>query len=145
MKKMFTYLFTLLMAILVFYGGAGVNVVSFCCQDCRAAGMEVLTGDKCCEIHGHSHDQVMIEAATGSVSHSHDMCCDLKRVSFDWNHEQVSFDDLQPLVFDLFTDQLPDISVVSLPFVSEIHTLMPTGPPLLPPRDYLSLLTTLLI
>lgn len=141
---MFTYLFTLLMAFLVFYGGAGVNIVSFCCSECRSAGMEVLTGNKCCEIHGHSHDEVTIEAATAGISHSHEMCCNMHRISFDWDYEKTSIESPQPLVVDLFADGLPDLSNIILPIVSEVTSVMPTGPPL-PPRVYLSLLTTLLI
>lgn len=144
MKKMFTYTFVIVMAALVFYGGTGVNMVSFCCSDCRTAGMEVLTGDKCCEIHGHTHDQIVIESASASVGHSHEMCCDLERVNFDWDSEQVSIENPEPITFELFLTGLPDISIINLPFVGENTSVMPTGPPLLP-RTYLSLLTTLLI
>lgn len=144
MKRLFTYPFVILMAALVFYGGAGVNIASFCCQDCRSAGMEVLAGDMCCEIHGHTHDDISIESAEGNISHTHKMCCSLERISFDWGYEKVSIENPQPVVLDLLTDGLSDISVITLPIVSEITSVMPNGPPL-PPREYLSLLTTLLI
>ncbi|MDR2968454.1 MAG: hypothetical protein LBV32_02475 [Tannerellaceae bacterium] len=147
MKKMFTYLFVTLMAALVFYGGAGVNVASFCCQDCRSEGLEVLAGDKCCEIHGHSHDleHETIEHADASFTHSNEMCCRMSRISFDWGFEKVSVENPQPVMLDLLTnDGVSTISVIPLPVVKEIMPVIPKGPPL-PPRDYLSTLTTLLI
>jgi len=146
MKKVSTYLFVTLMAALVFYGGAGVNIASFCCQDCRSEGVEVLAGDKCCEIHGHSHEleYETIEHTSGSLSNSHEMCCYMSRVSFDWGSEKVSIESPQPVILDLLTDGLLNISVIPLPIVREITSVMPKGPPL-PPRAYLSILTTLLI
>lgn len=146
MKRVLTYSFIILMAALVFYGGAGINVYSFCCDECRDAGMEVLTGDKCCEIHGHHHDEatVFFEEDNDHAGHAHEMCCDLKRLRYDWGFEDVSNPDMEPLVVDLFDAGLPDISLIPLPYTKEINTAMPNGPPL-PPRVYLSLLTTLLI
>lgn len=143
---MLTYTFVIVMAALVFYGGAGINVYSFCCDDCRHAGVEAITGDRCCEIHGHSHDDVpIIEAASGNFSHTHEMCCDMKRFSYDWGVEDVITPSSEPVVFDLLSDGLSDISIIPIPNLKEINTVMPTGPPLCPPRVYLSLLTTLLI
>lgn len=146
MKKAFTYLFVFLMAALVFYGGAGVNIASFCCQDCRSEGVEVLAGDKCCEIHGHSHELAdeTIEHTNGSLSPSHEMCCNMSRISFDWGSEKVYIESPQPVTFDLLTDGLFNSPVIPLPMVREITSVMPKGPPL-PPREYLSTLTTLLI
>ncbi|WP_280766168.1 hypothetical protein [Parabacteroides sp. PFB2-10] len=145
MKKILTYTFTFLMAILVFYGGAGVNIISFCCNDCRDAGVEVLTSEKCCEIHGHSHDEVPVfEAGTNAISHSNEMCCDLERVYFDWDFEQVAKQNLDPIVIDLFVIDGSLLSTTLFPIASKMEAVLPNGPPL-PPETYLSLLTTLLI
>jgi len=134
-----------IMAALVFYGGAGVNIASFCCDDCRKAGMEVLKGDMCCEIHGHSHDDMpAIESAEGRFGHSDEMCCNMMRKNFDWNYDNDVEIDLQPLALDLLAFGTPDASLIPIPFVNEVTFVMPTGPPLCP-RTYLSLLTTLLI
>lgn len=147
MKQVFTYITAVIMAFLVFYGGAGVNIASFCCDDCRKAGTEVLTGDKCCEIHGHSHEEGLatLDAAEGNIGHSHEMCCNLIRYSFDWDHDTDFGTDLQPLALDLLAFGTPNASLIPLPLVDEAISVMPTGPPLCPPRTYLSLLTTLLI
>jgi hypothetical protein len=55
MKKAFTYLFTVIMAALVFYGGAGVNVIMYCCNQCRSAGIETLLKDDCCGMSKYNH------------------------------------------------------------------------------------------
>lgn len=147
MKQTYIYIINFFMAALVFYGGAGVNIASFCCDDCRKAGMEVLTGDKCCDIHGHSHEEgvVMLEAAQKNLSHTHEMCCNLMRLSFDWDHEKSNVPDMQPLSIDLLSLGTPDASLIPLPQANQITGVMPTGPPPVCPRTYLSKLTTLLI
>lgn len=152
MKKAFTYFLVILMAALVFYGGAGVNVISFCCDDCRMAGVEVLVEDKCCEIHGHTHEgdhhhhhhHAAGESLDSCLDHPYEKCCDLERVDFDWDDVPVSINPLEPVSFSLLLTGLHDVLVIPLPLVREISTVMPTGPPLCP-REYLSLLTTLLI
>jgi len=53
MKKIVRNIMALMMAALVLYGGAGVNVVSYCCNDCRNAGIEALLTGKGCAIHNH--------------------------------------------------------------------------------------------
>lgn len=148
MKQTSIYIFTFLFAALVFYGGAGVNIVSYCCDDCQAGGVEVVLDDKCCEVHGHSHqddeDEYVIETANASC-HTDERCCDLTRVDFDWSSVHAFIVDLQPVQLDLFFQAMPDLSMSYLPIVKEISSVMPTGPPPLCPRTYLSLLTTLLI
>ena len=47
MKKTVTYLFIVFLASLIFYGGAGVNFVTYCCNDCRTEGVAVLLNDNC--------------------------------------------------------------------------------------------------
>lgn len=146
MKKTTVYIFTFLIAALVFYGGAGVNIISYCCDDCQTEGVEVVMDDKCCEVHGHSHEegQAVVETADASC-HPDERCCDLKRVDFDWNRGHSFQVSLHPVQLDLFLPAMPDLSFVNLPVVSEITSVMPTGPPPLCPRSYLSLLTVLLI
>lgn len=148
MKQTATYLFVIILALLVFYGGAGVNLVSYCCNDCETEGVEVLLDDKCCEIHAHSHlanaSSIMESADQLSVL-MHDNCCDIERVNFDWSRTPVQTLDLQPAVFDLFYDNLFNLSLIPLLALTEKSSVMANGPPVLCPHIYLSLLTTLLI
>ena len=167
------------MAVLVFYGGAGVNVITYCCKECRSAGIEALTIDKCCEIHNHDHAKTHNHNHNSSTSncnhithaedvgnehmHTEGNCCDsehfkshiqhcdsstddncsLERIDFDWNTQNM--DELKmnisPVIHDLFSS----FSTIQLPYICENNTVMPNGPPLVLPRDYLSVLTVLLI
>ena len=158
MKKIFTHIFAIFMAVLVFYGGAGVNIISYCCKECRSAGIEALVSDKCCEIHNHSHSQAN-HKHTSSTSccnhiahaeesqHSSDDSCNIERIDFDWssqNTDELEID-FSPNVHDLFSNNLFSNSPAHLSLICENGTVMPNGPPLACPRDYLSILTVLLI
>lgn len=57
MRRFATSLFLVILASLIFYGGAGVNFVSYCCGVCEKEGVEALLEAKCCEIHGHDHSR----------------------------------------------------------------------------------------
>ena len=90
MKKIVTYLFIVFLATLVFYGGAGVNLVTYCCGDCRMEGVTVLLENKCCEMHGQTW-----------CSNQDGCCCDVEYVSFDWNVFHGHLFNLQPVAIDL--------------------------------------------
>lgn len=152
MKNGFIYTITALLAILIFYGGSGVNFVSYCCDDCRAAGVEVVVNDKCCDIHEHQHEH----------NHSHNKattakddcfdhlcetdCCTLERVDFEWDQTTHPVFNLEPVAFDLISMGKPVSSLLPDLELTEIHRVEQGGPPLaVCPRVYLSLLTTLLI
>ena len=66
MKKIVTYLFIVFLATLVFYGGAGVNLVTYCCGDCRMEGVTVLLENKCCEMHGQIGVRIKMAAVAMS-------------------------------------------------------------------------------
>lgn len=103
------------MSALVFYGGAGVNVISFCCNDCRNEGTEVLKKDMCCEIHGHSHHEheVAVECDDHcNIQHTDEMCCNLKRIDFDWDTQLINLITPEPSVCDLFSIGLSEVSLV---------------------------------
>lgn len=146
MRQLIASISVVFLAGLIFYGGAGVNLVSYCCNDCRLEGVQVVVDEKCCEVHGHTHDMLTIETPNGTVSHAHEMCCNLERIAFDWDASgKVEFD-LQPVVLDLLSLGTPGDFSMPVPFANKETFVMPTGPPLvLCPRVYLSLLTTLLI
>ena len=151
--KTLTNIFAILMATLVFYGGAGINVISYCCKDCRSIGLDVLLVDKCCEIHNHNHDSENIHNHNSSMlycahaeRHSADKCCNMERVDFDWNSQNIAELNISisPDVYELFNNLFIDSSV-HLPYICESNAAMTNGPPSCAPRDYLSLITVLLI
>lgn len=147
MRTIFTYLCAIVISALVFYGGAGLNVVSYCCNQCRSVGIEAISDHGCCEIHEHhhTHDITEVLACGSCISHADDNCCGITRLQHDWNTiSQLEFN-LKPIAIDLFFIGFSDISLIPNPIFEEITSIMPTGPPLRTPQAYLSLLTTLLI
>lgn len=139
MRKKAAYLCILFLATLIFYGGAGVNLVTYCCGDCRSEGVAVLLEKDCCEVHGHEHGEADVLCET------EDACCDLERVSFDWNSTSQLIVNLQPVVIDLLSLGISSASLpASLP-ENKVFLFDDNSPPVVCPRFYLSLLTTLLI
>lgn len=147
MKKKVTYLFILFLATLIFYGGAGVNLVTYCCGDCRSEGVAVLLETDCCEVHGHEHGDASDELLTGMELScgTEDTCCDLERVSFDWNSVGLLIVNLQPVVTDLMPFSISPLSQFPLLAENKLFLNDDEAPPIVCPRIYLSLLTTLLI
>ncbi len=83
MRRFATSLFLVILASLIFYGGAGVNFVSYCCGVCEKEGVEALLEAKCCEIHGHDHSRDKL--ANNTVECCGMNGCGIERVDFDWN------------------------------------------------------------
>lgn len=152
MKKRLSNIILSLIALLVFYGGAGINIVSFCCNECRDGGIEVVLGSSCCEVHGHSHTTHAHPANFDSESHGHSETislthgqCGMMRVGVDWLEVINQHFSFQPSVLELFTDLYAQLLFVPLTVSDAKHTLSATIPPRLTPRGYLSILSTLLI
>jgi hypothetical protein len=147
MKKKVTYLCILFLATLIFYGGAGVNLVTYCCGDCRSEGVAVLLDTDCCEVHGHEHGHTDDGqfAGTHTSCGTEETCCDMERVNFDWNSISQLAINLQPVVINLLSFGISPLSL--LPHLSENELFLTNddAPPIVCPRIYLSLLTTLLI
>lgn len=145
MKKTVTYLFVVFLASLIFYGGAGVNWVTYCCSDCRTEGVAVLLNDNCCEVHGHDCCDTMVEETACPSDCCDDDCCGLERISFDWSSFNIPIVQLQPVVIDLLSFNLSLTSLVPVPSIKEFITQDQDGPPIVCPRIYLNLLASLLI
>lgn len=150
MKKTVTYLFIIFLATLIFYGGAGVNLITYCCGDCRTEGVAVLLDNKCCEVHEHGCCETT--AKTTAKAHTNhpgccedEDCCDLQRISFDWNSFNNLIPELQPAVIDLMSFGSALASLLPVPTLKESIARDQEEPPIIPPRIYLNLLTTLLI
>ena len=134
MKKTVTYLFIVFLATLVFYGGAGVSLVTYCCGDCQTEGVTALLENKCCEMHGQARCA------------SQDGCyCDVEYVSFDWNVFHGHLFNLQPVAIDLISHICSHLSLVPVPFINEAGEIERESPPGFDAGTYLSFLTVLLI
>lgn len=145
MKNTVTYLFIVFLATLIFYGGAGVNLITYCCGDCRTEGVAVLLNDNCCEVHEHSCCGAAGEATACNSGCCEDDCCGVERISFDWSSSANPVVELQPAVIDLLSFASPLASLLPIPSIKEYTAQDQDGPPVVCPRIYLNLLTTLLI
>jgi len=146
MKRVCIYLIVFLMSALIVYGGAGINVASFCCDDCQSAGIEGIVEGACCEIHHHHHDEMdHPESDRDIVEHSHELCCSLSRIVYDWNTSNPSIMNPAPDGYDLLAIHIQDVLILSSPIIKYKTFESSSGPPDRSPQDYLSLLTTLLI
>ncbi|MDD2436272.1 MAG: hypothetical protein PHG27_03340 [Massilibacteroides sp.] len=143
MRHKFTCITLLLLTSFIFYGGAGVKIVTYCCHDCCKAGIKAVVEKSYCETHHHF---VTVNKNTAETQLNDSHVCSLERISFEWNiqHDDELFS-FEPLCFDVSFD-LFDILLISEHF----SNLMTNGkendpPPVRLPRKYLSLLTALLI
>ena len=125
--------------------GAGVNLITYCCGDCRTGGVAVLLDDNCCEVHGHSCCNTSDEATACNSGCCGEDCCDLERISFDWSSSANPVVELQPVAIDLLSFASPLASLLPIPSVKEYTAQDQDGSPVVCPRIYLNLLTTLLI
>jgi hypothetical protein len=146
MKKLCTYPIAFFMAALVFWGGSGMNLASYCCGDCQSKGITGLVEGACCKIHHHDHEAIHHPESDRNITDStQEMNCSLLRIVFDWNSTVKTIINPEPVCFDLIAVHLPDGLAIPAPIIINNTFESSSGPPILCPRTYLSLLTTLLI
>lgn len=152
MKKVLFTLVALLISAIVIYGGSGVNMYLFCCDDCRIEGTAAFIEHKCCEIHHHHHSDDSTEYQEDylrylNIHDSHSEC-GIERVSVNWTYSIEKKQDLNPVIIFL-----PDlvlfagISNLSLIDDSQSNNFKRKSqqPPDLSKEVYFNLLTTLII
>ncbi|MGL5563145.1 MAG: hypothetical protein ACRDCN_11065 [Tannerellaceae bacterium] len=148
MKKFIQHIIILFLAATISYGGAGINIYSYCCSDCSVYGADVILANKCCETHHHHHDHETTPDES-DVCHDHaqdESCCSLENLSFDWSQVLASNIFIQAPVFVAGINDLLSISPTSISsFYSEIHPHHFDDPPFYEPRTYLAFIRVLLI
>lgn len=156
-----------MLVLLVIYGGAGVNIISYCCNSCSNEGISHLVIDNggCCEVHQHHKDEPAHHhhsdqhgdsdcCASTPDSHfhtasAHQFCedhgCSVDRMDNDWLNFADNIHVSQTV--KAFTLPFTLLAVWNPEFSSNyFHNISwYNAPPLYTPRGYLSLLTTLLI
>lgn len=139
-----SYLFVVFLAALVFYGGAGVNLITYCCGDCRTESVIGLPDEGCCK--GQSaHMQKDVSVFACCQAEEEGGCCDVEYISFDWTVFHHAVFDLQPLAVDLISSSVAHLSFIPL-LLSERKGRSGQNSLLrMIPGAYLSLLTVLLI
>jgi hypothetical protein len=151
-KSIFTTI-AVLLAILIAYGGSGVNIFFYCCDDCRAEGVEAVIGDTCCELHHHHHLNGLIthfdkHTCTQHLAGTPDEC-GVERISVLWESTSNNNPGVAPLSFYLahsFTAQIPSAKLSSdvTPLIGSVNPAT-QKPPHQSKAEYFSLLTTLII
>ncbi len=149
-KKIFT-LIALLLTAIVIYGGSGVNMYLFCCDDCRDEGAAAVIEHKCCEIH-HRHSDDSTEHQEDylrdlNIHDSHGEC-GIERVSVNWTYSLGKTHNLSPVI--IFLPDLvsfTNIFNLSLFYDSQSNTFETNSqkPPNLSKEVYFNLLTSLII
>ena len=146
MRKVFLYLVVYLLSALIFYGGSGVNIASFCCGKCQSEGITGIVEGVCCEIHCHDNEVANIVVPDiDSDCDTHDNHCTLSRIEYDWDFSNISNFRCEPCSFELIKICSPLGMSIYSQALNSITYEYSTGPPSLCPSDYLSLLTILLI
>jgi hypothetical protein len=151
-KSIFTTI-AVLLAILIAYGGSGVNIFFYCCDDCRSEGPDAVIGGTCCELHHHHHLNGLIthfdkHTCTQHLAGTPDEC-GVERISVLWESTSNNNPGVAPLSFYLahsFTAQIPSAKLSSdvTPLIGSVNPAT-QKPPHQSKAEYFSLLTTLII
>lgn len=145
MKNRVTYLFVVLLATLIFYGGAGVNLITYCCGDCQTEGVAVLLNDNCCEVHEHDCCSTMPEPQADHSCCNDEDCCGIQRIDFEWSSSDNPVVELQPAVMELLSYGSSLYSLIPYPTNNKYFASSQDSPPVVCPRIYLNMLSVLLI
>lgn len=153
MKKNILTFLAVLLASLIAYGGSGVNIFFYCCDDCRAEGVEAVIGDTCCELHHHHHLNGLIthfdeHSCTPHLASTPDEC-GVERISVLWESTSNNNPGVEPLSFHLahsLSALIPSAKLLSdvTPLIGSVNPAT-QKPPHQSKAEYFSLLTTLII
>ena len=147
MKKASYILLSLLLSTLIFYGGAGVNVFSFCCDECQAKKMNLaalFVGIECCS---NSSEETHHTCCQGYPFG--DTCCTVDRIEFNWQSASSNQIQLQPLSIELDNSLfLAAHNVKPTAYALPLYHILKRKsqiPPHLSKDEYFDLLCTLII
>ncbi len=159
MKQLVTRIILVIAAVAVFFTGAGVTFIMYCCSGCQAEQTLVVTkahtccsqkmiaeeSHSCCASHSHHTPASSQADADGCTTHIDEGYCQTSRLSADIDlsvfRPQVSnpfvwiSDSYPVLLSSVLSDQINDTDTYAQ-FES---------PPNIPPREYLSLIRVLII
>ena len=153
MKKRIITFITLLLIFAVSYGGSGVNMYFYCCDDCRSEGLSAIVYQKCEEVHHHHHMGGLIVHYTSDDSCVHQLTenpdfCGVERISVSWDSHTNVISHLQPAILNLnplFIHIAEKTEALSMPVQELRDHGSSQKPPNLSKLTYFSLLTTLII
>jgi hypothetical protein len=117
----------------------------YCCNDCEAFGLESVLNEKCCDTHHHHH---LEETENGSVNFhhtDHDSFCDMDRLAVNWLLANTDQPTIEPIIIDL-NQLFAHKQLFPIPLDNmEQNVLCEQEQVSIPPSEYLSLLTILII
>ena len=151
-KSIFTTI-AVLLAFLIAYGGSGVNIFLYCCDDCRSEGPVAVIGGTCCELHHHHHLNGLITHFDKHTCNQHLAGtpdeCGVERISVLWESTSNNNPGVAPLSFYLshsLTALIPSAKLSSdvTPLIGSVNPAT-QKPPHQSKAEYFSLLTTLII
>ena len=147
MKKFLSISITFLLAIVITYAGSGINAYSFCCEDCHTIGLEVILGDKCCDIHQDECSSELDNFNNDICETSHDECS-LERLNIDLQGaaSDKSLTELSTKVLNIYLTTLHSYLIQNTEDKTIIGYISQTqNPPNLSKLVYFSMLETLII
>jgi len=155
MKKFVQRFILLIAAATVFFTGAGVTIINYCCNSCSGQTLIMTEKHVCCSQGQHdvepvksccstSEEKIYDEACERSVF-SQDTHCTASRVSMDIDASSFRPQVSAPFVW--ISEVLSDISlcISSDKIIYTDDYLSFKSPPDIPPREYLSLISILII
>ncbi|MFV0391779.1 MAG: hypothetical protein ACK5KP_07850 [Paludibacteraceae bacterium] len=128
--------FSLLLAAMFLLAGTGYNIVQFCCDDCRNAGVEHLAEVACASVHEHHHvckdTAFPPDTQSKTCMHALEKGCNINRLTVDVpsiGKNQFSFHDIYSVYIELFGSILEVEELSEITFKSGINYS--------PPEDFI--------
>lgn len=159
MKQLVTKIILVIAAVAVFFTGAGVTFIIYCCSGCDTEQTLVVTkahtccskqmvseeGHSCCASHTHYTPESNQSEAKGCSTHFDAGHCQTSRLSAD-----IDLSVFRPQVSNPFvwiSDAYPVLlsSISPDPTNDDDAYVRFESPPNIPPREYLSLMRVLII
>lgn len=141
MKKSIQHIAILLIAFAVFFTGAGVTVVNYCCSTCETV-VASQTDHACCFEDGLDHQHVC--DCTSHSSQEEHQCATTERLTIDLDNSS-SKPQLAPLSTLLAHDFIHVCVSCAAQYEYNSQTDTYDDPPVMPTRSYLSLIRVLII
>lgn len=154
MKRFLLHIISFVQAVYFLFAGSGFNIVNYCCNGCREAGIEYVAehscsfvhrheGDVCCSTNHHSNDD---KENTYSITHSHADHCSVNRFTVETPTVSATTQILSGQIFTYVAIVFEVNKFVSIASETENYQLK-FPPPLLTSsgRNLLSLKSVLII
>ncbi len=88
MKRFLLHIISFVLAAYFLIAGSGFNLIDYCCNGCRNAGIEYVVTHSCFDVHSHEGDaccstQHQNDEHSVSITHSHADHCSVNRFNVE--------------------------------------------------------------